>query len=86
MCLRLLLVVVLVCLFVPVVVIGVDHDSDCEANHSCHDCFCLCHISVFDLPLQPGFLTANDNGSVFTLGSSRYSLLLVSYIFRPPAV
>ena len=80
------LMVALACLFVPVVVFNADHDADCCANDSDHDCFCMCHALVLNVPLQESLWYANDEGSVLSVGCSQYSLLLVSSIFRPPAV
>ncbi len=84
LCLRIFLLILVVCFFVPVVVFGTDHDSDCGANDSCHDCFCLCHAFVTDIPSQANLWYANDDGSILSVGCSHYSLLLASSIFRPP--
>jgi len=84
LCLRIFLLIIVVCFFVPVVVFGADHDADCSVNDAGHDCFCLCHAFVLDLPLSSNFVSMNDKGLILSVGCSQYSLLLVSSIFRPP--
>lgn len=84
LCLRIFLLIVVICFFVPVVVFQVDHDADCCANDSCHDCFCLCHALVLDIPSNLNVISSNDKGTTLPVYCSNYSLLLVPAIFRPP--
>lgn len=84
LCLRVLLIIVVACFFVPVIVFQADHDSDCCSDDSGHDCFCLCHAFVMDVPSNLTSISANDKGATLPVCCSHYSLLLVSSIFRPP--
>ncbi len=79
------LLILVVCFFIPVVVFQANHDSDCGAVDDGHDCFCLCHALVLDVPVGIGPMMTDCRGSTFSICCSRYSLLLVSLIYRPPA-
>lgn len=84
--LYLVLVIVLACMIVPVAVSIGSEDVDCCTASECIDSFCVCHSCVVELPRPSEFIASRNLVFILSTDVFQYSLLVVSNIFRPPAV